>query len=73
MRRIALVGLLLISAGCQPFRGHPGAARPGLGVLVNGTAGRCAPVVVGATVRRVCLPPPAAPDTTVSDTTAATR
>jgi hypothetical protein len=73
MRRTALVGLLLLSAGCQPFRVPGSGAHPGVGVMVKGSAGRCAPVVVGATVRRVCLPPAATTDTTLSDTTVAKR
>lgn len=75
--RIAIpLGLLLLAAGCQPFRGPPGVARPGGGVLVQGVAGRCAPVRVGTTVRRVCLPPPGADvpaDSTAPDSVAVTR
>jgi hypothetical protein len=74
--RIAIpLGLLLLAAGCQPFRAPPGVARPGVGVLVQGVAGRCAPVVVGTTVRRVCLPPDAdvPADSTASDSVAVTR
>lgn len=76
MRRAALLGLLLLSAGCQALRAPPGAARPGVGVLVQGVTGRCAPVVVGSTVRRVCLPPPGAKppaDTTQADSSAVAR
>jgi hypothetical protein len=73
MRRAALLGLMLVSAGCQPFRAPPGVAPPGVGVLVQGIAGRCAPIVVGGTVRRMCLPPPAERDTAQADSAAVTR
>jgi hypothetical protein len=70
MRRAAVMGMLLISAGCQSIRVPPGVNAPGVGVLVQGAAGRCTPVVVGSVVRRVCLPPPAAPDTAATAATA---
>ena len=81
MRGAALLGLMLLSGGCQTvegsLRGPHNRPLPGVGVLVQGMAGRCAPVVVGNTVRRVCLPPPdtgkAAPDTAKADSLAVTR
>lgn len=79
MRGAALLGLMLLSGGCQTLegglRGPHNQPLPGVGVLVQGVAGRCAPVVVGNTVRRVCLPPPDAadPDTATADSLAVTR
>lgn len=75
MRRVALLGLILLSGGCQSlYKDVPGATRPGVGVLVQGVTSRCAPVVVGSTVRRVCLPPPEEkPDSATRDSLAVTR
>ena len=75
MRRLALLALLLPAAGCSLYRSPESRGTTGVGVLVQGVAGRCAPVVVGGTVRRVCIPrgtqPPA--DTTAPDTAAVSR
>lgn len=68
MRRAVLLGLIVVSGGCQSLHNAPGATRPGIGVLVQGVTGRCAPVVIGSTVRRVCLPPPEAPASARRDT-----
>ena len=75
MRRAALlVALLLVGGGaCQSLRGSMGAAAPGVGVLVQGIAGDCAPVVVGSAVRRVCLRRPERPDSATTDSSAVTR
>ena len=75
MRRAALLGLLLLSGGCESLR-PLGSRPPGVGVLVQGVTRRCAPVVVGSTVRRVCLPPPGAeevPDSAAPDSVAVSR
>lgn len=72
MRRVALLGLLLLSGGCQTLR-DPSQPRPGVGVLVQGVTGRCAPVVLGTQVRRVCLPPPDRPDSATADSVSVTR
>lgn len=68
MRRAVLLGLIVVSGGCHPLQNAPGAARPGVGVLVQGVTSRCVPVAIGSTVRRVCLPPPEAPDSVLRDT-----
>lgn len=62
MRRVALLGLVLLASGCNPYRNVPGAAQPGVGVVMKGGGGRCAPVLLGTRVRRVCLPPSPVPD-----------
>lgn len=77
MRRAVLAGSLLLAAGCRPFQVPPGATPPATGVLLEGVAGRCAPVLIGLRVRRVCLPPPdsaeAPADTAAGDTVGTTR
>ena len=77
MRRAVLVGLLLLAAGCRPYQVPPGVALPGIGVLVQGAAGRCVPVAAGGHVHRVCLPPPdsaeAPADSALVDTVATAR
>jgi len=60
MRRSALLGLVLLCSACAPASvipsAKPGAPARKVGVLVPATGGRCTTVVVGAVVRRVCLP-----------------
>lgn len=72
MRGAALLGFLFLSGGCYMVRSPLQPPPPRVGVLVQGVTGRCAPVLVGSVVRRVCLPPPdtsaAKPDTAASDT-----
>lgn len=72
MRGAALLGFLLLSGGCYTIRSPLQTPPPSVGVLVQGVTSRCAPVLVGSVVRRVCLPPPdtgsAKPDTAASDT-----
>ena len=77
MRRAALLFLPLVLAGCHTARVPRDTTPRGVGVLVQGATGRCAPVQVGSVVRRVCLPPsgPGAekPDSAKADSAVVTR
>lgn len=72
MRRSALLGLFLLCSACAPRLLHDPSAGParGVGVAVRATRGPCTTVVVGAVVRRVCLPGrvPQPADTAAADT-----
>ena len=76
MLRITAAALLLLSA-CTPSRQNEPPnpePRPGVGVLVNSTRGRCTHVITGGSTRRVCLPrgrKPAPLDTARADSAAA--
>jgi hypothetical protein len=74
MRRAVLLGVIVVSGGCQSLHNAPGAARPRVGVLVQGVTSACPPVAIGSTVRRVCLPPPdEVPDSAKGDSLAVGR
>ena len=76
MRRLPLAALVIVAAGCSHNGRDPSAPRPGIGVLVQATAGLCTTVLVGNTPRRVCAPAGkgAAPaDTATPDTARVSR
>lgn len=76
MRAAALPALLLLATGCYTVRDRSQPPPPPVGVLVQGATGRCAPVLVGSVVRRVCLPPgrgEAERDTATTDSVARGR
>jgi hypothetical protein len=78
LRTIAAAALLLLGAcASSPQQNEPPnpEPRPGVGVLVNSTRGRCTHVLTGGRTRRVCLPRGGKPmplDTVRTDTTAGT-
>ena len=78
LRTTAAAALLLLGACASAPQQNEAPSpepRPGVGVLVNSTRGRCTHVLAGGRTRRVCLPrgrKPAPPDTARADTTAGT-
>jgi hypothetical protein len=73
MLRITAAAALLLLSACVPSRQNEPPnpePRPGAGVLVNSTRGRCTHVITGGHIRRLCLPrarKPALVDTARAD------